>query len=108
MTKIFYSPETYRLEAVGHAGAGTKGNDLVCAGITTLMATAVAALEKKEIRTQVVAEEDTGEMEIRADPGIAQVVIARVILDTVAAGLEEMARAHPENVRVQRIVWGEE
>ena len=108
MTRVIYIPERYRLGAEGHAGAGEKGSDLVCAGMTALFAAALAAMEQEEIRAEIKTDEQKGVIDIGAKPTTAQGATCRAILDTIAAGIAAMAREHPDNVSFQRFIWGED
>lgn len=100
MNRTIYCRETYRILADGHAKAGKAGDDIVCAGMTTLMATAMQAMDGEDIRFTL--ETDNGRMDLQGHPKTGQAGTCRVILDTVAAGIRMIAKAHPENVSYEQ------
>lgn len=106
MTKVIYSPETYRLKAEGHAEFGEFGSDPVCAGMTVLLSTALAALDGKDIKVHVISDEQEGVIDICAEPKTIQAGTCRTILDTIAEGIRWVAETHPEHVSFQRFIWG--
>ena len=83
MCVVIYDPREGRLSMRGHAGAGEKGSDLVCAALTILMETAAA---------QPGSERASGEgwCLIEGEPGR---------LAPLAVGLRLLARDFPEHVR---------
>lgn len=109
MTNVIYSPETYRIRAKGHAGYGDFGFDPVCAGVTALMATAMAALTEAGIDVDLSEPDAEGaDIDLRAEPKMMQAGMCRTIMDTIAAGIRHVAMEHPDYVRFQRIVYSGE
>ena len=82
MTEISYSPRLGLLCAAGHAGAGEKGADLVCAALSILAETA-AALPGARV------ERGEGFRAIEAEPAA---------LSVLALGFRLLARDFPEHV----------
>lgn len=91
MTRIVYDRQTLRLDMEGHAGAGEKGTDPVCAALSMLGMT----LER---RTREMAEHflptvtrSPGRLSIACQPESDWEERCRECFDTVAAGLELLA-----------------
>lgn len=89
MTRIVYEPGLPAMRFSGHAGAGTKGNDLVCAAVSALMVTLLAALEGSETKRCM------------ADGFCAVSGGERTAYEVVAAGLRELAAACPEHIKLE-------
>lgn len=84
------------LQITGHAGAGVKGTDIVCAGVSTLFCTLVERLEQLHARYSYVAES-----------GLANVCLMgrrskeeNEAFDTIEAGLFLMAEKYPEYIKL--------
>lgn len=85
-------------EVSGHAGAGTEGNDLVCAAVSFLATTCANALETVALVKPEISQGD-GELavtlpESQMNPG------AIVILETFRQGARDLEDAYPRNVRL--------
>ena len=50
MTRVVYEPELPAIEFDGHAGAGLRGRDPVCAALSILLFTLVEGVEGAQIR----------------------------------------------------------
>ena len=85
MTVVRYDPRRGVLSLGGHAGAGEKGRDLVCAALSILAETA-AALPGARVRR------GAGRMEIEAAPEQ---------LAPLALGCRLLARDHPRHVKYE-------
>ena len=82
----------------GHAGAGTEGNDLVCAAISFLATTCANALETvAAVKPQV--RQAGGKLTVTI-PEKELTHEALVILDTFRQGAKDLADAYPKNVRL--------
>lgn len=82
------------LTAAGHAGAAPRGEDLVCAGISTLLCTLAAQLEQTDAKTCV-----------RLEPGFAELRAARTAQTAAAfsfaeTGLRLLEAQYPQYVSV--------
>ena len=100
----FYRDSHDRLvgfSAIGHAGAGDYGEDIVCAGISALTQTAVNALEAIA-GIQVRLHIGDGYLSIRLPKGLGarQRYDAQIILRTAQQGLKDMAQAYPQYLRI--------
>lgn len=96
MTRISYWPEEFRLRAEGHAGAGERGEDLVCAAVTTLCCTlACAAEEVPEYRLQMQEIPALTALEFRCCPEEEKEASCREMFRTIAAGFAGLAEEYP-------------
>ena len=98
MTRVRYDRTALSLSMEGHAEAGEKGNDLVCAALSTLMMTLERRMEETAERMLPVVARAPGRFAIRCTPEINAEALCRESFDTVAAGLAVLAENKPENV----------
>ncbi len=103
MVEITYWPEAFRVTAQGHAGAAGKGEDVVCAAVSTvtcMLAGNVAdAYGQKMFRKRPVIKLADGAAEVRASPRRAWRQTMRTIFDALCLGYAQAARTYPEYVR---------
>lgn len=83
MIRIRFDRETLEVTARGHAGAGPKGADLVCAGVTALL------LTLRENRGSGTAELREGYGYVRGDPSRRREFYA------LCRGFSLLARQYP-------------
>ncbi len=81
----------------GHANFAPRGEDIVCAGVSALVQTAVLGLErhlereldfwqkKNELRLELIEQPDE---------------LTQAILETMLLGLGEIAKLYPKSVRI--------
>ena len=89
-------------ECVGHAGAGEKGKDIVCAGISALilaLTERIIDLDMEHLITVNSFHLADGEysVEVEWQDGFGREA-AHGAFDTAAAGLTRIAEMYPENV----------
>ena len=101
MTRILYEPAALRLSIRGHAAAGPKGGDLVCAALSMLMLTLEARCREREEDFLPTLSRAPGEFSIQCRPEEGQEACCRESFDTVAAGLSLLAEREPEHVSVE-------
>ncbi len=78
---------------IGHAGAGTKGNDLVCCAVSVLVENTINALESiAGIKPRLVQNEEEGLMDVSFDKPLAG--DAKVIMDVLKVGLESLSKQY--------------
>ena len=104
MMKVVYSEMdtpagiNCRLEAVGHAGYAPAGQDIVCAGASTVMQGLVCLLAGEEsARSDAFDEPDGPRLAVQADAPCAEWVQGAFELAKVCFAL--LAERYPENVR---------
>lgn len=104
MMKVVYSEMdtpagiSCRLEAVGHAGYAPAGQDIVCAGASTVMQGLVCLLAGEEsARSDAFDEPDGPRLAVKADAPCAEWVQGAFELAKACFAL--LAERYPENVR---------
>lgn len=92
----------------GHAGYAPRGDDIVCAGVSTLVQTAVAALHRFLTRPPLLEKtsQDEGEICVQLRlPGVLtaeEMSTAQVILETMEIGMLGIARSYGKYLEVRR------
>ena len=104
MMKVVYSEMdtpagiSCRLEAAGHAGYAPAGQDIVCAGASTVMQGLVCLLAGEEnARSDAFDEPDGPRLAVQADAPCAEWV--QVAFELAKACFALLAERYPENVR---------
>ncbi len=86
MTRVEYSPAARRLRLTGHAGAGERGSDPVCAALSIL----------------VYALLDAG-AEGRVERGEAELLLPDRDVDVALRGFHLLAENFPQNVEFKEV-----
>ena len=97
MTTITYKP--YTLEIQGHAGYAAHGQDIVCAGISTLFFTLIEVLARDESlkeRPRVRMGDGGAEVTVTPDPEHREKI--DTVFETVVTGLRLLAEKYPDHV----------
>lgn len=94
MIEVYIRPTEIRV--TGHAGAGPPGHDIVCAAVSTLVATLNNALEELTY-DKFDAEIQPGEAVFRYRDLSAT---GHALVDSFFIGVEGVANAHPDHVRI--------
>lgn len=82
----------------GHAGAGSEGNDLVCAAVSFLAVTCANALETvAAVKPQVYQADGKLTVTLQENERTHE---ALVILETFRQGGKDLIDAYPNNVRL--------
>ena len=96
------------MKATGHAGAASKGQDLVCAGVSTLAQTLAEAVERLYyqgmLRRCPRVELYEGNAEIIAQPKPDFRAEAAMVFWTVQNGIAALAESFPENVALEEVM----
>ena len=100
--RIYTHKDLTVLQVVGHAGAGKRGSDLVCAAASVLTYTAAAAA--RQLHREGKLEKAP---RIRLEPGFALLTVqtlpaAGSMLEVIATGFDLLAAQYPQNVRLLR------
>jgi uncharacterized protein YsxB (DUF464 family) len=103
MIHITFVPQSFELTVDGHAGHGKKGEDIVCAAISTLFYTLGEALYQSEdmMLSPLVFEDKDGKGYIKCSP---KEEYAGNIVRTywsILVGMELVANNYPDNVTFQ-------
>ena len=100
MINITFHPDTFELKVEGHADHGKKGEDIVCAAISTLFYTLAEALcQSEEMMTAPLSfDESDGEGYIRCFPKEEYMGNISRTYWTILVGLQLVAHSYPTNV----------
>jgi uncharacterized protein YsxB (DUF464 family) len=105
MIEIKYWPEKLFLEMDGHAMAGEKGSDIVCAGASMLAAGLAKCAETCWQRGALKKEPDIyladGHARIHAEPKRAYRMTVRTMFYAYAIGMLLLAERYPERVTIE-------
>lgn len=99
MTKIKYSDsgEWITLRAIGHAGYGPKGMDVVCAAVSALTQT-LAGYAAGQDDSEVLCDEASASINITLRHNRKNLIAATVIL----GGLNAIAEQYPDHVCITK------
>lgn len=107
MTKVTVNYKNDKIVSIttsGHAFFKKPGKDIVCAGISTLITTAVNALEVVGGLEFIIFESDakTAYMYLELPVGLNEMEArtADIILETVLVGLKGIAEGYPKNMKL--------
>ena len=98
MTRVRFTSAPPSVVASGHADHGRKGEDIVCAALSTLMFTLPAALKRCGIDMRFSSGD--GFFSVRAMPSPEQRKSAETVFATVRAMVEILSRQYPENITI--------
>lgn len=86
MTRVEYSPAARRLRLTGHAGAGERGSDPVCAALSILVYALLDAGAEGEL-----------------SPGAAELTLPDRDVDVALCGFRLLAENFPQNVEFKEV-----
>lgn len=93
----------YEVKAMGHAGAGKYGQDIVCAAVSVLMQTLANEVEEAAragtVALGAVAHGD-GWMKVEVTPTRESCNMVEAWVELVQDGLDALAESYPENVKL--------
>ena len=100
MINIEFNPSTYAIDVTGHAEYGKKGEDIVCAAISTLFYTLGESLYKSRqmIEGDFTFENEDGNGHIECKPKAEYEANVSLIYWTILNGFELVAENYKENV----------
>ena len=84
-------------EAKGHAGAGPKGNDIVCAAVSVLTDSVFLGLDR-HLKRPLEWSADSGDISVRLKDAPDDKTEA--ILATMVLGLTEIQKLYPDKLRI--------
>ena len=101
MIKITYNLKKHEVKIKGHANSAPMGEDLICAGISTLTVALSRAL--KEAKSQGLIDEltldlDDGDTHVKAKPKEEAVPTVNTIFTTILNGYDAMSISFPQYV----------
>lgn len=86
----------------GHAGYAPKGQDIVCAAVSTVAQATLLGLSK-HMGLNPETEVEPGHLSCRLAPGSEANVAAQAILGTMALALYDITAQYPERVRLKEV-----
>ncbi|NPV90199.1 MAG: ribosomal-processing cysteine protease Prp [Firmicutes bacterium] len=95
--------EIVALRVQGHSGYAARGEDIVCAGVSTLAQSAVLGMER--FLPEAFGYRVEGgflKIEVPEAIGSEDRRSASVILETAMLGIEQIARKYPKNIKIVR------
>lgn len=100
MINITFYPQNLELQVEGHAHHGEKGEDIVCAAISTLFYTLAEALHQSEemMASPIVFDGKNGKGYIKCFPRQEYIGNITRTYWTILVGMELVANNYPQNV----------
>ena len=102
MIDIKFNPNTYELDITGHAEHGEKGEDIVCAAISTLFYTLVKSLYYSEHMLEeefdFSDEDGNGHISCKPKPEFERNI--SLIYWTILNGFEEIEKNYDKNINL--------
>ena len=102
MIDITFTPKTFTLDITGHAEHGKKGEDIVCAAISTLFYTLGEALyESREMMAEdIVFSDEDGNGHLSCKPKAEYEANISLIYWTILNGFELVSKNYKKNVKL--------
>lgn len=108
MTKAMMYWDQLRLEVTGHAGGGTKGNDLVCCAVSALTGALIGVLQDAETRGRTGMEwkwnEEQTRLVIRADPNMGSLNEIKAYFRMCVKGLRMLSEQDRDKVEIREVL----
>ena len=100
MTTVKYYPEEHRIEIKGHADFAPAGQDIVCAGVSTLMRTLIESVDDPDLFPMFYMNNaNDAEVRVQCYPSEEKEDICKAIFDTVFNGYQALAQSYPDHVK---------
>ena len=84
-------------EANGHAGAGPRGSDIVCAAVSVLTDSVFLGLDR-HLKREMEWDADSGDISVRLKEAPDE--LTEAILATLVLGLTEIQKIYPDRLRI--------
>ena len=103
MINIEFNPKTFTLDITGHAEHGEKGEDIVCAAISTLFYTLGEALYKSNhmMAEDIVFSDEDGNGHLSCKPKEEYEANVSLIYWTILTGFELVSKNYKENLNLR-------
>ena len=100
MINIEFNPNTFTLDVSGHAEHGKKGEDIVCAAISTLFYTLAETLysAKHMMSEDIAFSDEDGNGHISCKPKAEYEANISLIYWTILKGFEMVSKEYEKNV----------
>ncbi len=102
MVRIDFPPiqgDSIRLQVSGHSGRDAKGNDLVCAAVSSLVLTMVGGVECGGV-AEVSGSLDEGECDVTMVAKAGKASTLASVAEVFRFGFHRIAETYPEAVRM--------
>lgn len=100
MTTVKYFPDQFRMEIKGHADFAPAGEDIVCAGVSTLTYALISAVdEKPELLSHFYFNNLEAEIRVQCNPSEDMEDTCKTIFDTVFHGYQNLEESYPDHVK---------
>lgn len=86
----------------GHVGLSPEGKDIVCAGVSTLLQTAVMGLEGY-LKLEPKVEQEKGSLKCRLERDYFLDREVDSILETMLLGLYAIEREYPDHLEIEEV-----
>ena len=100
MIRVTYDRNNLALAVSGHAGFDEVGRDIVCAAVTAIEYTLVAAMEGTRGFCAIMPQKNDGGADVLSFSARLGRRRARLLFDAAAGGIRLISEAYPENVRI--------
>lgn len=108
MISIEYCPDTYTIKARGHAGYAPRGEDIVCAGVSTLILTLALCIQGYTHGLECEPTIKIGDItEISARPKKEREREISLLYWYCISGLDRLQERYPENIGIT-VLWHED
>ena len=103
MINITFNPNTFTLDVTGHAEHGKKGEDIVCAAISTLFYSLGESLyaTRYMMAEDVIFDDEDGNGHITCKPKEEYEANVSLIFWTILNGFQLVARNYKKNVNLK-------
>ena len=102
MTTVTFLTEESRIigfEVSGHSGYADAGEDIVCAGVSSLTDSAYLGITEY-LHRNVISKDSSGELQLMLEGRPDERTEA--ILETMLLGLMEISKAYPKALRIKK------
>ncbi len=92
------------VRASGHTDFAVHGEDIVCAGISSIIQTAILGV-KNILKVDIMSTRDDGIIEIVVPQELDSKKKAdiQIILETMLCGLKDLGSSYPNNINIKEI-----
>lgn len=106
MIDIKLYPNAFKLDITGHAEHGEKGEDIVCAAVSTLFYTLAEALYEYRhmMKEDIIFSDEDGNGHIECKPKSEFEANVSLIYWTIMTGFDLVARNYEKNVKFEVVV----
>lgn len=101
MTKVFFDSKELVMEIQGHAGFADAGQDIVCAAVSALSMTLLAAAEEPMFQASRYINRQEARIRVSCCPERGYKTRCREMFRTIFIGFELLHTEYPDYVRIE-------